>query len=109
MKILRQIAAHIRTGTTVATRLVPEDELEPPIWRDNPGLVELSRAEPTRGSVVFIFRTHRICHRLPSADHAEVKVQPLQAHCDIQDEISRLFRELKSDERGEGVDRIRAR
>jgi hypothetical protein len=55
--------AHINTGTSVASRFLPEDELEPAIRRDNPGLVELSRAEPTRGSVVSIDKSHRFVGR----------------------------------------------
>jgi hypothetical protein len=53
-----QTVAQINTGTIVASRFRPEDELDPAIRRDKPGLVELSRAEPTRGSVVDIGGAH---------------------------------------------------
>lgn len=58
MNIITHKAVQISTGTRVATRSLPDDELVPETTRDSPVLVELSRAEPTRGSVVFIAATH---------------------------------------------------
>ena len=61
---MQQIEAHIKTGTIVASRFLPDDEFDPAIRRDKPGLVELSRAEPTRGSLfVDIEKPHRLAQR----------------------------------------------
>jgi len=38
-------------GASVPRRVDKEDELDPETRRDRPGLVELSREEPTRGSL----------------------------------------------------------
>lgn len=43
-------AVQIPTGMSVESRPVTDDELVPEAMRDKPGAVELSRAEPTRGS-----------------------------------------------------------
>jgi len=58
MKITIHTAETTRTGTSVASRSLIEDELEPDARRESLGLVELSRAEPTRGSLPLIARTH---------------------------------------------------
>lgn len=50
MNMRIQTAVQIPTGISVASRPVTDDELvEEPI-REKPGAVELSRAEPIRGS-----------------------------------------------------------
>jgi len=48
------------TGTSVASRFAPDDELEPEATRESPVPVELSRADPTRGSVVSIAVTQLV-------------------------------------------------
>jgi len=58
MNMSTQTAVHIPTGISVASRPVTDAELVPEPIRENPGAVELSRAEPTRGSVTFIVGRH---------------------------------------------------
>lgn len=52
------MAVQIPTGMMVARRPVTDAEFVPEPIRDKPGAVELSRAEPTRGSVTFIVGRH---------------------------------------------------
>jgi hypothetical protein len=49
-KMARQTKVNIKTGTRVPNNVASEESFLPEISRDRPGLVELSRDDPTRGS-----------------------------------------------------------